>query len=137
MKGYWNRPEETRRVLRDGWLYTGDVGKVDEDGFLYILDRKTDMIIMSGENIYPREIEDVLLQHPAIAEAAVVGVPDERRGEIPKAVVVLRPGAQLTAEEVQEHCRQRLAFFKVPKVVEFRSGLPRNAAFKVIKSELR
>jgi len=137
MKGYWNRPEETRQVLRHGWLYTGDVGKLDQDGFLYIVDRKTDMIIVSGENIYPSEIEEVLLRHPAIAEAAVVGVPDERRGEIPKAVVVLRPGAQLTGEEVQEHCRQRLAFFKVPKIVEFRTWLPRNAAFKVIKSELR
>lgn len=137
MKGYWNRPNETARVLQDGWLYTGDVGRLDRDGCLYIVDRKTDMIIMSGENIYPSEIEDVLLRHPAVAEAAVVGVPDERRGEIPKAVLVLKPGAQVTAQEVQAFCRERMAFFKVPKLVEFRAWLPKNASFKVLKGELK
>ncbi len=137
MKGYWNRPEATAAVLRGGWLHTGDIGRLDADGFLYIVDRKTDMIIMSGENIYPSEIEAALLRHPAIAEAAVVGVPDERRGEVPKAVIVLNPGAQLTAEEAQAFCRERLAFFKVPKIVEFRPWLPKNASFKVLKGELK
>jgi long-chain acyl-CoA synthetase len=137
MKGYWNRPHDTAAVVKDGWLHTGDVGRLDRNGCLYIVDRKTDMIIMSGENIYPSEIEEVLLRHPAIAEAAVVGVPDERRGEIPKAVMVLKSGSQLTAEEVQAFCRERLAFFKVPKLVEFRSWLPKNAAFKVVKGELK
>ncbi|MFQ5668449.1 MAG: class I adenylate-forming enzyme family protein [Candidatus Binatia bacterium] len=137
MKGYWRRPESTAAVLQGGWLRTGDVGRLDSDGFLYVVDRKTDMIIMSGENIYPSEIEEVLLRHPAIAEAAVVGVPDQRRGEIPKAVVVLQSGARLTEEDVQAFCRERLAFFKTPKLVEFRAWLPKNAAFKVLKNELK
>jgi long-chain acyl-CoA synthetase len=137
MKGYWRRPAESAAVVRDGWLHTGDIGRLDEDGFLYIVDRKNDMIIMSGENLYPSEIEAVLLRHPAIAEAAVVGVPDERRGEIPKAVIVLKSGAQATAEDVQAFCRERLAFFKVPKIVECRSWLPKNASFKVLKRELK
>jgi len=136
MKGYLNRPEETAEVMRGGWLHTGDIGMFDEDGYLYIVDRKKEMIITSGENIYPSEIEEILYQHPAVGQAAVVAAPDPRRGEIPKAIIALRPGAKLTAEELQEWCKERMAFFKVPKIVEFRDSLPVGPTGKVLKKEL-
>ena len=137
MKGYWNRPEETAIALRDGWLYTGDVARMDEDGFFYIVQRKKDMIIVSGFNVYPNEVEDVLFTHPAVMEAAVIGVPDTYRGEAVKAFITLRPGATATADEVIEFCRANLAKYKVPTLVEFMTSLPKSAVGKVLRRELR
>jgi long-chain acyl-CoA synthetase len=137
MKGYWNRPEETAIALRDGWLYTGDVARMDEDGFFYIVQRKKDMIIVSGFNVYPNEIEDVLFTHPAVLEAAVIGVPDPYRGEAVKAFITLRPGATATVDEVIEFCRANLAKYKVPTLVEFMTSLPKSAVGKVLRRELR
>jgi len=137
MKEYWNNPEATRQTIVDGWLHTGDIAKVTEDGYTYILDRMKDMIIRGGENIYSIEVENVLYRHPKVLEAAVVGVSDQVFGEQVKAALVLRPGEQATAEEIQEFCGQHLAYFKVPKYVEFMESLPRNPAGKVIKARLK
>jgi long-chain acyl-CoA synthetase len=137
MMGYWNRPEETAIALRDGWLYTGDVARMDEDGFFYIVQRKKDMIIVSGFNVYPNEVEDVLFTHPAVLEAAVIGVPDPYRGEAVKAFITLRPGAKATADEVIEFCRANLAKYKVPSLIEFMTSLPKSAVGKVLRRELR
>jgi long-chain acyl-CoA synthetase len=137
MKGYWNRPDETAIALRDGWLYTGDVARMDEDGFFYIVQRKKDMIIVSGFNVYPNEVEDVLFTHPAVLEAAVIGVPDSYRGEAVKAFITLKPGASATAEEVIEFCRAGLAKYKVPTIIEFMPSLPKSAVGKVLRRELR
>lgn len=136
MLGYWKRPEETADVLRDGWLHTGDLGTVDKDGYFRIVDRKKDVIIAGGYNIYPREVEDVLASHPKIEEAAVIGVPNEYRGETVKAVIVLRVGAQATAEEIVNFCRTMLAPYKVPKIVEFQLQLPKSLIGKVLRREL-
>ncbi len=137
MKGYWNNQEATDATIKDRWLHTGDVGRLDEDGYLFLMDRKKDMIIMSGENIYPMEIEDVILQHPAVAQCAVIGAPDERRGEVCCAVVILNQGAELTEEELIQWCKPRMASFKVPRSVKFRDSFPLSAQFKVLKRELR
>ncbi len=137
MKGYWNRPDETAIALRDGWLYTGDVARMDEDGFFYIVQRKKDMIIVSGFNVYPNEVEDVLFTHPAVLEAAVIGVPDQYRGEAVKAFIVLRPEAPATADEILEFCRANLAKYKVPTRLEFVPSLPKSAVGKVLRRELR
>lgn len=137
MKGYWNMPEETSNTLRDGWLYTGDIARVDEDGYLYIIDRKKDMIIASGYNIYPREIEEVLYEHPAIQEAVVIGIPDEYRGEAVKAVIVLKSGKDAATTEIKEFCRQNMAAYKVPNVVEFREQLPKTSVGKILRRALR
>jgi len=137
MKGYWNMPEETARVLKDGWLYTGDVARMDEEGYFYIVDRKKDMIIASGYNIYPREVEEVLFEHPKVKEAVVVGVPHEYRGETVKAYVVLKEGETATADEIIAFCKERLAAYKVPKAVEFRTELPKTAVGKVLRRQLR
>jgi long-chain acyl-CoA synthetase len=136
MKGYWNMPEETEHAIRDGWLYTGDIARMDEDGYFYIIDRKKDLIIASGYNVYPREIEEVLYTHPAVLEAAVVGVPDAYRGETVKAFIVLKPGASATAEEIEQFCRQNLAVFKVPRQIEFRASLPKTAVGKILRRVL-
>jgi long-chain acyl-CoA synthetase len=136
MKGYWNQPHETENVLRDGWLYTGDVGYMDERGYFYIVDRKKDMIIASGYNIYPREVEEVLYQHPKVQEAVVVGVPDEYRGETVKAFVVLKQGEQCTGEELDQFMRSRLAAYKVPRIYEFRAELPKTAVGKILRRAL-
>jgi long-chain acyl-CoA synthetase len=136
MKGYWNREEETRRCLQDGWFFTGDMGRMDEDGYFYIVDRKKDMIIASGFNIYPREIEEVLYEHPAIKEAVVVGVPDEYRGETVKAYIVVRENEGVTEEELDTYCRQKLAAFKVPRIYEFRDELPKTAVGKILRRAL-
>jgi long-chain acyl-CoA synthetase len=138
MVGYWRKPEETAEVLRDGWLYTGDLATVDEEGYIYIVDRKKDMIITGGENVFSTEVENVLYTHPAVLEAAVVGVPDERWGEAVKAIVVLKPGMQATEGELIAHCRARLAHFKAPRSVEFYAGaLPKSGSGKILKRELR
>ncbi|HSE98100.1 MAG TPA: AMP-binding protein, partial [Blastocatellia bacterium] len=137
MKGYWNKPEETAEALRDGWLRTGDVARMDEDGYFYIVQRKKDMIIVSGFNVYPNEVEDVLFTHAAVKEAAVIGVPDTYRGEAVKAFIVLKPDAQATGEELIEHCRARLARYKVPSLIEFAETLPKSAIGKVLRRELR
>jgi long-chain acyl-CoA synthetase len=136
MKGYWNKPEETEGALRDGWLYTGDMARMDEDGFFYIADRKKDLIIAGGFNIYPREVEDVLYAHPAVKQAAVIGVPDEYRGETVKAFVVLKPGMNASPEELDRHCRQSLASYKVPRLYEFRESLPTSLVGKVLRRVL-
>lgn len=136
MVGYWNRPQETYKALRDGWLYTGDLGKMDEDGFFSIVDRKKDLIIASGFNVYPREIEEVLFEHPAIKEAVAVGVPDEYRGETVKAYIVFKEGQTTNQEELNLWCRERLAAFKVPRIYEFRDSLPKSMIGKVLRRKL-
>lgn len=130
-------PEETANTLRDGWLYTGDIAYMDEDGYVYIVDRKKDMIIASGYNIYPRDVEEVIYQHPAIKEAVVVGVPDAYRGETVKAVVVLKEGQQVSEDELISFCREKLAAFKVPRIVEFRSELPKTSVGKILRRKMR
>lgn len=137
MRGYWNRPEETAAVLRDGWLLTGDMGYMDENGYFYIVDRKKDMIIAGGYNIYPREVEEVLFEHHAIQEAAVIGVPDPYRGETVKAFVVFKEGQTATVEELDEHCRKRLAAYKIPRQYEVRSTLPKTIVGKVLRRQLQ
>jgi long-chain acyl-CoA synthetase len=137
MQGYHGRPEETAQVMRGGWLHTGDVGYVDEDGYLFVVDRKKDMIIRGGENIYPAELEAVLHEHPAVAEAAVVGVPDEIYGENVVAFVVPRPNAQATEGEIIEHVCQRVARFKAPAQVHFMPSLPKSNIGKILRRELR
>jgi acyl-CoA synthetase (AMP-forming)/AMP-acid ligase II len=137
MSGYFNMPEATDAALEKGWLHTGDLATVDDESFIYIVDRKKDMIIVGGENIYPREIERVLLCHPAIADAAVLGIPHSVWGEEVLALVVRRPDSNIDAREVIQHCRSELARFKCPTKVEFRQEIPRNAAGKVVKRTLR
>ena len=137
MKGYWERPEATAEALRGGWLHTGDVGYMDDHGYVYILDRTKDMVISGGANVYPREVEEVLIQHPAVSEACVVGVPHEIWGEAVKALVVLRPGETVTGEELTRFVGERLADYKKPKSVEFIDELPKNAYGKVLRRELK
>ena len=137
MKGYWNDPEETAAVLKDGWLYTGDYAKRDEDGYFYIVDRKKDLIKYKGYSVFPREVEDVIYEHPAVKVAAVVGVPDKESGEMPKAFIVLKDGAEATEEELIEFVRERLAPYKRIRAVEFRDELPMTMVGKVLKKDLR
>jgi long-chain acyl-CoA synthetase len=137
MKGYWNMDEETAKTIKDGWLHTGDIAYMDEDGYVFIIDRKKDMIIAGGYNIYPRDIDEVLYEHPKIADAVTIGVPDEYRGETVKIFVVVKPGETLTEEEVIAHCKERLASYKVPRLVEFREELPKTMVGKVLRKELR
>ena len=136
--GYWNRPDATRDAIRDGWLHSGDVARCDEDGCYYIVDRWKDMYISGGENVYPAEVEKVLEQHPAIAEVAVVGMPDDRWGEVGKAYFGVRAGAVAPDEDaLRDFCRERLAGYKVPKAFQLMDTLPRNALGKVVKQTLR
>ena len=139
MKGYWNRPEETQKTLKDGWLFTGDLAKMDQDGYFYIVDRKKDMIIAGGYNIYPREVEEVLYQHEAVQEAAVVGVPDPYRGETVAAFLVLKPEYQgkVSEKDIERFCRQNLAAYKVPRIIQFRESLPKSSVGKILKRELQ
>jgi long-chain acyl-CoA synthetase len=139
MKGYWKMEEETKKVLINGWLLTGDMAKMDEDGYFYIVDRKKDMIIAGGYNIYPREVEEVLYEHPAVVEAAVVGVPDPYRGETVKAFIALKPEykGKVNEEEIIQFCKERLAAYKVPRLVEFRDELPKSAVGKILRRVLR
>lgn len=137
MQGYLNRPDETANTLRNGWLYTGDIATMDEDGYFFIVDRKKDMIIVGGYNVYPREIDEVLHEHPKVKEAVTVGVPHATRGEIIKAYIVPREGVKLTKAEIVAHCREQLANYKVPKQVEFRNELPKTIVGKVLRRILR
>jgi long-chain acyl-CoA synthetase len=136
MQAYWNRPDETAQVLRDGWLLTGDMAVMDEEGYFSIVDRKKELIIAGGYNIYPREVEEVLYEHPKILEVCVAGVPDSYRGEIVKAFVVLRPGEQASTDEIREFAKARLAAYKVPRAVEFRDELPKTLIGKVLRRAL-
>lgn len=133
MKGYWNRPDEDKKMLRNGWLYTGDMARMDEEGFFYIVDRKKDMIKTKGENVYPREVEEVLFRHPKVKEAVVAGIPESFSVEAIKAYIVLKDGEQANEEEILEFCRRELAKFKVPKYVEFRKELPKTIVGKVLR----
>ena len=137
MAGYWNMPEETAASLHDGWFSTGDIATIDKDGYHWIVGRKKDMILCSGYNVYPDEVDGVLMQHPAVQEAATIGVPHERRGESVKSFVVLRPGETATAEQIIAYCRSNLAAYKVPRAIEFRTSLPKSGLLKILRRELR
>jgi len=137
MKGYYKRPEANAEAIKNGWFATGDIAHRDDDGYYFIVDRKKDMIIRGGFNVYPREVEEVLYAHPAIAEAAVIGVSHQSHGEEVKAIASLKPGATATAEEIIAYCRERLAAYKYPRVVEFRDSLPKGPTGKILKRELR
>jgi long-chain acyl-CoA synthetase len=136
MQAYWQHPEETDHTLRDGWLYTGDLGYMDEDGYLFIVDRKKDLVKPGGKQVWPREVEEVIASHPAVVEVGVAGVPDERLGEAVKAWVVLRAGQELTVDELRDYCKQSLAAYKVPKQIVFLDSLPKSAVGKVLRREL-
>lgn len=137
MKGYWNKPEETEKTLRDGWVHTGDIGYMDDEGYFYIVDRKKDMIIASGYNVYPREIEEVIYQIPEVKEAIVIGVPDKYRGETVKAFITLKDDQSISEESIILYCRNHLAAYKVPRLIEFRDELPKSSVGKLLKRELR
>jgi long-chain acyl-CoA synthetase len=137
MMGYWNQSEATRRAIRGEWFYTGDAGYLDKDGYFYIYDRVKDMIISGGENIYPAEVESALFGHPAVADVAVIGIPDDKWGEAVKAIVVKKPGATVTADELIGFARERIAHFKAPRTVDFVETLPRTPTGKILKRELR
>jgi len=133
MKGYWNMPKETEITLRNGWLYTGDIAKMDEEGYFQIVDRKKDMIIAGGFNIYPRDVEEVLYQHPKVKEAVVAGIPDPYRGETVKAYIILKEGETATEQEIIDFCKGKMAKYKVPTAVEFRKELPKTIVGKVLR----
>jgi long-chain acyl-CoA synthetase len=137
MKGYLNLADETSLAIKEGWLYTGDMARVDKDGYIYLVDRKKDIIIVRGLNVYPKEIEDVLYQHPRVAEAGVIGIKDKYKGEVPKAFVVLEKGGKVTEQEIIHFCRQRLAPYKIPRSIEFRTSLPKTPTGKILKKELK
>ncbi|HWN94896.1 MAG TPA: long-chain fatty acid--CoA ligase, partial [Methylomirabilota bacterium] len=135
--GYWNQPDETAKAIREGWLLTGDVGHCDSDGYFFITDRKKDMLLVNGINVYPREIEEIIYSFPGVKEAAVIGVPDARRGEQAMAFVSAKEGVALDGKAIQQFVRERLADYKVPKHVNVMPALPRNATGKILKTELR
>jgi len=137
MKGYWKNPEGTREAIKDGWLHTGDIGMIDEEGYVYIFDRKKDLIICGGYNIYPIEIENLLYENPKVLEASVVAIPDERLGEIPKAYIVLKPGEIATEQEIMDYVKERLAAYKKPRSVEFIEALPKGPTGKILRRALR
>ena len=138
MKGYWNRPEETSKVFtEDGYFKTGDIACVDEKGFFQIVDRKKDMILVSGFNVYPNEVEDVIVTHPKILEAAAIGVPHEKSGEVVKVFVVKKPGQEITEDEIMQFCKKELTGYKCPKMVEFRDELPKSNVGKILRKDLR
>jgi long-chain acyl-CoA synthetase len=137
MKGYWKKPEETAQVLKDGWLYTGDIGKFDEDGYLYIVDRKKDMLIYKGYNVYPRDLEEVINEHPAVAQAAVVGKYDDRLGDLPIAFVELVEGEEISEDELLQYANENLAKYKKIRVLKIVEALPATATGKVLRRELR
>src|SRR5205085_2272277 len=136
MQGYWNRPDDSAQVLRNGWLFTGDVACQAPDGFFTIVDRKKDMIITGGMNVYPRDVEEPLYEHPKVREAVAVGIPDERWGEAVKVYIVLRDGQTATEQQILDYCHARMARYKVPKFVEFRTDLPKTMVGKILRREL-
>ncbi len=137
MTGYWKNPEATERALKDGWYHTGDMGFMDDDGYVFMTDRKTDMIISGGENVYPKETEDVLYEHPAVAECAVVSAPDPKWGETVAAVIVRKPGENISGKEIIDFCKKRLAGYKCPRIVEFRDDLPKSIIGKILKKDIK
>jgi acyl-CoA synthetase (AMP-forming)/AMP-acid ligase II len=137
MKRYWRLPQESAKKLKDGWLHTGDLGRFDEQGYLYIVDRKDDLIISGGVNIYPREVEEVLYQHPSVFEASVIGVPDDYWGEAVKAIIVPKENVVISEEDIIKFCGERLAGYKKPKSVEFWKELPKNPQGKILKRDIR
>jgi acyl-CoA synthetase (AMP-forming)/AMP-acid ligase II len=137
MKGYYKMPEETEAVIKDGWFYTGDLGMKDEEGFIYLVDRKKDMIVSGGENVYSKEVEEVISTHPKVLEVAVIGLPDEKWGEVVTAVVASRPEEEITEEEIIEYSKKSLAGYKCPKIVKFIDNIPKNPAGKIVKSKLK
>jgi acyl-CoA synthetase (AMP-forming)/AMP-acid ligase II len=137
MQGYWGRVEATQRALRNGWMYTGDAGYMDDDGFVFVVDRLKDMIVTGGENVYSAEVEQALAQHPAVAACAVIGVPDGEWGERVHAVIVLKPWQEATVQAIREHCKSYIAGYKCPRSVEFMAALPLSGAGKVLKTRLR
>jgi long-chain acyl-CoA synthetase len=137
MLGYYKKPDETATVLKDGWLHTGDIGHFDEDGYLTIVDRKKDMIIAGGYNIFPREVDEILFEHPKILEACTIGVPDPYRGETVKSFVVVKLGEALAEEEILQYCKEKMAAYKVPKKIEFTDALPKSAVGKILKREVK
>jgi long-chain acyl-CoA synthetase len=137
MLGYWNKPDETAAALRNGWMHTGDGGRMDDDGYLYIVDRMKDMIVSGGENVYSAEVENALSRHPAVATSAVIGIPSEQWGETVHAVVVLKQGARAATDDIVAFCQEHIAGYKCPRSVEFREALPMTGAGKVLKAELR
>jgi len=136
MKGYWNKPEENEKVIRNGWFYTGDIGRMDQRGMTFIVDRKKDLIIAGGYNIYPREVEEVLYEHPKVMEVAVAGVSDPYRGETVKAYIVLKADQTATDKEIADFCKERLAPYKVPKIIEFKTDLPKTMVGKILRRVL-
>ena len=136
-RGYWRKGEESARAFRDGWFRTGDVAYRDADGYLFIVDRIKDLIIVSGFNVFPKEVEEAVLSHEDVAECAVIGLPDGGTGEVVKALVVLKPGREASRQEILDHCRSRLARFKLPRQVEFVESLPRHSTGKVLRRQLR
>ena len=137
MQEWWKKPDETEKTVKDGWVHTGDMGRYDEKGYIYIVDRKKDIIISGGENIFPREIEEILYQHPAVQETAVIGIPDPYWVEKVHAVITLKNGERATAQEIIDFCKERLGHFKAPKSVEFVESLPKSPAGRILKRELR
>lgn len=137
MQEYLNQPEETQKTIRDGWLYTGDIGKMDNDGYFYIVDRKKDLIISGGYNVYPRDIDEVLFENPKILEACAIGIPHKTRGEAVKAFVVLKEGEKATQEDIIEYCKGKMAKYKLPIEIEFRKELPKSNVGKILRKELR
>jgi len=137
VEAYLNRPEETAETIRDGWIHTGDIGHFDEEGYIFIVDRKKDMVIVGGYNVFPREVDEILFAHPGIIEAAAVGAPDEYKGEVIQAYVVLAPDATLTEEGIIGYCQEKLAKFKVPTTIYIEESLPKTPAAKIDKIELR
>jgi acyl-CoA synthetase (AMP-forming)/AMP-acid ligase II len=137
MKGYYKMPEETEAVIKDGWFYTGDLGMKDEEGFIYLVDRKKDMIVSGGENVYSKEVEEVISTHPKVLEVAVIGLPDEKWGEVVTAVVAPMPDEKITEEEIIEYSRKSLAGYKSPKIVKLIDNIPKNPAGKIVKSKLK
>jgi long-chain acyl-CoA synthetase len=136
MKGYLNRPDATEEVMKDGWFHSGDMGKVDEDGYYFIVDRKKELIIRGGYNVYPREVEEVLYEHPAVQEAAVIGVEDEKMGEEVGAAVVLKKGEECTEDDLREHCKEQVANYKYPRKIWFEDELPKGPTGKILKKEI-
>jgi len=137
MKGYYKMPKETEEAIKEGWFYTGDLGRKDEEGFIYLVDRKKDMIVSGGENVYSKEVEEMISTYPKVFEVAVIGLPDEKWGEVVTAVVAKKSGEELSAEEVIQHCKKSLAGYKCPKIIKFIDEIPKNPAGKIVKAELK